>query len=167
MGALRREGIRGGLIAAAAVAGALGAHTLIGRIDPAPLILANVFTLAVLVPAFLKGELYGAVLGTVCGLLQDTAGLGVFGVAGLSKTVMGFLTGLVAKKINLVSPLRNYVFFVLMTGLELGLWLFFYVLISGDRAYLANGLLLLQPPVTAALGTAFVSLRRRLSPRSA
>ena len=36
--------------------------------------------------------------GTMCGLVQDTFSLGVFGVAGLTKTLLGFWTGYISRQ---------------------------------------------------------------------
>ena len=69
----------------------------------------NVFSLVVIYYAASKGEIHGACLGSVCGLIQDSFSLGVFGVAGIAKTIMGFAAGFVAKRINVLPASRNFV----------------------------------------------------------
>ena len=68
--------------------------------------LFNIFGLIVIYFAIRKGEIFGSCLGAGCGLIQDAFSLGVFGVAGLSKTILGFLAGYIAKKIDVTSSLE-------------------------------------------------------------
>ena len=95
---------------AAATLAAFVLYSLLGRIDPSLLLVLNTFSLVVIFFSILKGELFGAVLGALCGLLQDSFSLGVFGVAGLSKTLLGFAAGYVSRKMNVVPFFRNFIF---------------------------------------------------------
>jgi rod shape-determining protein MreD len=110
----------------------------------------------------LKGELFGVVLGALCGLLQDSFSMGVFGVAGLSKTLLGFLAGYVSRKMNVIPFFRNFIFiFILATG-ELAVWAFLYALIFSKRMITGNALFFFQPLATAVLGSSIFALARRL-----
>lgn len=141
---------------------AFALYSLLGKIDPSLLLLVNTFSLVVIFFSVFKGELLGAVFGAFCGLLQDSFSLGVFGVAGLSKTLLGFAAGYVSKKINVVPFFRNFIFvFVLATG-ELAVWTFLYGLVFSKRLITGNALIFFQPLATAVLGSLIFALARRL-----
>ncbi|MBP1661740.1 MAG: hypothetical protein H6P95_2932 [Candidatus Aminicenantes bacterium] len=84
-----RDLLRDVLAAAAAALGAVLLYRLAGRAYPPLVLVFNAFSLVVILFAVWKGEVFGAVLGTVCGLLQDSFSLGVFGVAGLLSSSRG------------------------------------------------------------------------------
>jgi len=137
-------------------------YSLLGRIEPSLLLVLNTFTLVVIFFSMLKGELFGVLLGAFCGLLQDSFSLGVFGVAGLSKTLLGFVAGYISRKMNVFPFFRNFIFiFILATG-ELAVWAFFYALIFSRRVITGNALIFFQPLTTAVLGSLIFALARRL-----
>jgi rod shape-determining protein MreD len=111
-----------------------------------------------------KGEIYGACLGAFCGLIQDSFSISVFGVAGIAKTIVGFLAGYFAGKIN-VTPIRRSFFFILVLNcVELLIWAGLYSFIFSERVNTGGGLLFFQPLLTAFLGAAvFSQLRRKKS----
>lgn len=123
--------------------------SLMGHISPVLILAFNLLSVVVLYSAVSKGEIYGAVTGMLCGLLQDAFSLGVFGVAGIAKTVSGYAVGSVAKRINITPIFRRYSFFVLALVLELAVWAFLYTSIFSRRIYTGGGLLFLQPFLTA------------------
>ena len=88
-------------------------YTLLAKISVFFLFLINLFSLIVIYFALEKGEVYGACLGAFCGLLQDSFSLGVFGIAGIAKTIMGFSAGYFSGKIN-VTPIRRKFAFVFL-----------------------------------------------------
>jgi rod shape-determining protein MreD len=136
-------------------------YTIIGKISFSLSQLLNFFTLAVIYFAVTKGELYGACIGTVSGLIQDSFSLGVFGVSGLSKTLIGFLAGLVAQKINILPLMRNFLFiFVLISG-ETAVSIFLYYFISVEYVSEITPFILFQPLCTAVLGSAIFFLLRK------
>ena len=136
-------------------------YTIIGKISFSFSQLLNFFTLAVIYFAVAKGELYGACVGTACGLIQDSFSLGVFGVSGLSKTLMGFLAGFIAQRVNILPLTRNFLFiFVLACG-ETALTIFLYYFISAKYISEITPLILFQPLFTALLGSVvFLGLRK-------
>ena len=89
-------------------------YTIFSRISPSFLLLFNVFSLVVFYFAVKKGEIFGSCLGAVCGLFQDYFFSGIYGVAGLSKTISGFLAGYLSKKIDVQPPLRNFFFLIIL-----------------------------------------------------
>lgn len=147
---------------AAATLAAFVLYSLLGRINPSLLMILNTFSLVVILFAMLKGELFGVLLGALCGLLQDSFSLGVFGVAGLSKTLLGFSAGYISRKVNVFPFFRNFIFiFILATG-ELAVWAFLYALIFSMRILTGNALIFFQPLTTAVLGSLIFALVRRL-----
>ncbi|MCK4336652.1 MAG: hypothetical protein KAX11_01830, partial [Candidatus Aminicenantes bacterium] len=109
-----------------------------------------------------KGETSGAILGMVCGMIQDSFSAGVFGVAGISKTITGFLAGIIAKRINTVLFSRNFIFIFFLSGMELLIWAFLYVFIFSERINTGQGLIFFQPMGTALLGSISFKLIRFL-----
>ena len=115
--------------------------------------LFNIFGLIVIYFAARKGEIFGACLGAGCGLIQDAFSLGVFGVAGLSKTILGFLAGYIAKKIDVTSYGRNFIFIIILFSVEFLLWAFLSSFVFSERLFLGRTLYSLQPLTTAILGS--------------
>jgi cell shape-determining protein MreD len=131
------------------IALAVTLYSVLGKISPGLLLACNVFSWAVLYFSLLKHEFYGAVMGSICGLLQDSLSLGVFGVAGLTKTLLGFGAGYISRKINVAPAPRNFVFLLILATLELALWKFLVFSLFGEKLTVGGGLTLLQPFVTA------------------
>lgn len=126
-------------------------YTLLGKISVSLLLLVNFFSLVVIYFALEKGEIYGACLGTCCGLLQDSFSLGVFGVAGISKTIMGFLAGYVSGKINLTSVKRNFIFVLALLFVDLLIWGILYSFIFSEKVDTRGGMIFFQPVITALI----------------
>jgi rod shape-determining protein MreD len=140
--------------------------TLLAKISVSLFLLLNLFSLIVIYFALEKGEIFGACLGTICGLLQDSFSLGVFGVAGISKTIMGFLAGYVSSKINVTTSRRNFIFVFVLLCVELLIWAALYSFIFSERVNTQGGLIFFQPLVTALVGSVayrFILKKRRSS----
>lgn len=157
-----RAGLKDILEAAAAILAAFLLYSLTGRAYPSLVLVVNAFSLVVILFAVWKGEIFGAVLGTACGLLQDSFSLGVFGVAGLSKTLLGYLAGYVSRKMQIGSPFRSFVFIFVCSTAELAVWISLYALVFSRKMASGNALILFQPLATAVLGSSFLALVRRL-----
>ena len=134
---------------------------VLGKISASLLQLFNIFGLIVIFFSIKKGEIYGACLGTVCGLVQDAFSLGVFGVAGLSKTITGFLAGFISKKIDIMPLYRNFIFCLILLSLEFVLWTFLSSFVSSQKLFIGRTLYSLQPLSTAILGSFLFHLLRR------
>jgi rod shape-determining protein MreD len=136
-------------------------YTIIGKVSFSLSQLLNFFTLAVIYFAIAKGEIYGALIGTVCGLIQDSFSLGVFGVSGLAKTLIGFLAGFIAQKINILPLIRNFMFIFVMISGEISFSIFLYYFISAEYVREITPLILFQPLATAFLGGVVFFLLRK------
>ncbi len=143
------------------ILGAFILYTLLGKISVSLLLIFNPFLLVVVYFALAKGEMFGAFAGTFCGLIQDSFSLGVFGVAGLSQTIIGYLTGFVSKKINVVPLSRNFVFLLIMVTADLLIWAFLYSLIFAQRLNTGGALLFLRPLLMASCGSLFFYFKRK------
>jgi rod shape-determining protein MreD len=139
---------------AAAIGVAFILSSLLSGISPALPLVLNLLSVVVLYVAVVRGEVYGAVVGMLCGLLQDSFSLGVFGVAGIAKTLAGYTAGYVSKKINITQLSRRYLFFVLVLAMELTVWAFLYAPIFGRRINIGGGLLFLEPFLTGLAAVA-------------
>lgn len=136
-------------------------QTVFGKISPSLLVVFNPFSWVVLYFGLTRQEVFGAVMGTVCGLLQDSLSLGVFGVGGLTKTLLGFGAGYISRKINVLSPGRTFVFVLIMAAAELVLWKFLVLFLFGEKWSAAGGLVFLQPLFTAVFVTLLLQFKRK------
>ena len=128
-------------------------YTLLAKISVSLLLLVNIFSLIVIYFALEKGEIYGACLGTFCGLLQDSFSMSVFGVGGIAKTIMGFSAGYISSKINVTSIRRKFVFVFVLLCMDLLIWAILYSFIFSERVNTGGGLIFFQPLITAVLGS--------------
>jgi rod shape-determining protein MreD len=141
-------------------------YSVAGAGAPALLVVFNAFSVVVLYFSVRRGEVFGALLGTMCGLAQDAFSLGIFGVAGLTKTLLGFWTGYISRRIDVAPFARNALFMLVMSVLEMVLWVLVTALVRLKPANLQGGLIFLQPVVTAVLGSSLFALERWIQARS-
>lgn len=127
--------------------------TIFSRISPSVLLLFNFFSLVVFYFAVKKGEVVGACLGTACGLLYDYFFVGVYGVAGMAKTISGYLAGYISRKIDVQPPVRSFIFLLVLLSFELILWALVFSFIVPTRIDTGGGRIFFQPLLTAFLGS--------------
>ena len=137
-------------------------YSLMAKISVSLLLLFNFLSLIVIYFALEKGEIYGACLGAFCGLLQDSFSMSVFGVAGIAKTIIGYLAGYFSGKINVMPIRRNFVFVFLLLCVELIIWSVLYSFIFSERVSTGGGLIFFQPLITAVLGSLAYRFVRKL-----
>jgi len=140
-------------------------QTVLGKLSASLLIVFNAFSWVVIYFGLTRHEVFGAFMGTACGLLQDSFSMGVFGVGGLTKTLLGFGAGYISRKINVAPVTRTYVFALVIAAVEFLLWKSLVLFLIGERFSVAGGLFLLQPPVTALVVTVAFQVRRRMEAR--
>lgn len=136
-------------------------YTVLAKISISLIQIFNVFSLVIIYFALDKGEIYGACIGTFCGLIQDSFSLGVFGVAGIAQTIMGFTAGYISRKINVLPLRRNFFFIFVLVGFELLLWALLYSFIFSETINTGKGLIFFQPLSTALLGSILFILIRK------
>jgi rod shape-determining protein MreD len=70
---------------------------------------------AVVACALMTGRVSGLLAGSLAGLVQDAMSGGIVGMAGLSKTVVGFLAGIVGTQFIVTHTVSRFVVFFLAT----------------------------------------------------
>ena len=138
----------------------------IGGLSTSPVLQAvNAFSLVVVYFSIRRGEVSGALIGSVCGLIQDSFSAGVFGLAGLTKTMLGFWTGYIARRIDVGPFFSKVLFLVIMASLELGGWLFLKSFIFSERV-IVDIPLFVQPLVTSVSVSLLFVFQRRYRKRT-
>lgn len=124
--------IAGGVILALALQTTLTRSLIGGRF------VVDLVLVAVVYAALAAGPVSGLITGTAAGLIQDALSSGVIGIGGLSKTIVGFVAGLVGTQFIVAqSPSRFVVFFV-ATIVHAALFMGTYVVLglrTFDNAY--------------------------------
>jgi len=136
-------------------------YSLLGAIDPALVMLINPFAMVVFSVAIIYGEIAGLLMGTAAGLLQDAFSYGVFGLAGFSFTMSGFLAGWFSQKLNLNSFSKRFFFAFVFSLLQLSLWVILYALIFKKSLLYTQPFIYLQPVTTSLLVSGLVWLFRK------
>jgi rod shape-determining protein MreD len=80
--------------------------------------------------ALASGRVAGLLTGTFAGLVQDAMSGGVIGMAGLSKTVVGFLAGIVGTQFIVSHSASRFVVFFLATVLNAVIFMGLYELLG-------------------------------------
>ncbi|MGB9893167.1 MAG: rod shape-determining protein MreD, partial [Candidatus Saccharicenans sp.] len=132
------------------------------HLEPALIVLINTFSILVMFTALSYGELDGAIMGSWAGLVQDAFAHGVFGLAGLSQTISGFLAGWLSRKLDLSSFYQKVIFVFFCSLVQMIIWVFFYFLIFRKSLIYTQPLLYLQPAVTALLTASLITLLKKL-----
>ena len=88
---------------------------------------------AVVYVALMYGPVTGMLAGTAGGLAQDALAGGIVGIGGLSKTMVGFLAGLLGAQFIVAQPLPRLVMFVGGDGVARGCSRALYALIESGR----------------------------------
>jgi len=146
--------------AAAALCVAFVGLTVLEKFIPAGVHVVNVLSLVVFYFALRRGEVFCAVLGMICGLVQDSFSIGVFGLSGIAKTISGFAAGYIAGRINVVDFRRNFLFIFFLTTMELVIWALLYEFLLGESVPTGRGLVFFQPLGTAVFGSLLIHFIR-------
>lgn len=98
-----------------ALAVALAAQTTLSGLFVGRTIAVNLVLVAVVYCALAFGPVTGMFAGMIGGLAQDALAGGIVGLGGLTKTVIGFVVGLLSAQFNLSSTIPRLVMFVAAT----------------------------------------------------
>ncbi len=153
--------IKGGLT----ILGAFLVYSALHHLSISVFIGVNVFTIVVILFGIIEGEIGGAIMGMACGLVVDSFSLGIFGLSGIANTITGFLAGYISRKLNILPLGRLFVFTGVMGALDLGLWVLLSAVFFSEGFPWGGGFLLVQPVLTAILGTLGYSLYRKFKAR--
>lgn len=111
--------------------------------------------------AIFVGPTVGLLAGTLVGLSQDALSGGVLGVAGMAKTLVGFVAGVMATQFIVSSLLPRFVVFVSMTWVHGVCFLGVYAMIEQAGVGSPWRLLLLQSLVNGGVGVIATGLVER------
>ena len=106
------------------IAGSIALQTTLGRWGTVDLVLV-----VVVYTALTSGPVAGLLTGTFAGLVQDALSGSVIGMAGLSKTVVGFLAGIVGTQFIVAHTLSRFVVFFLATVVNAAIFMGVYQLL--------------------------------------
>jgi rod shape-determining protein MreD len=76
------------------------------------------------------GPVTGLLTGTFAGLIQDALASGILGIGGLTKTVVGFLAGVIGTQFIVTQTLPRFVVFFMATLLHAVIFMGLYVLLD-------------------------------------
>jgi rod shape-determining protein MreD len=144
-----------------ALVGALALQTTISGLTMSGGRMVNLVVVAVICAALMFGPVAGMLAGSAGGLVQDALGGGIIGTGGLSKSVVGFVVGVLGTQFILAQPFSRFVVFAGATALHEVCFQGLHALIEGRALRLQGIPLVIQAVVNATVGlTAFLVLER-------
>jgi rod shape-determining protein MreD len=139
-------------LVAVAVAAALMLQTVVGYQLFGRVIAMDLVLVVVVGTGIFFGPTAGLVTGSIAGLCQDAVSGGVLGVAGLAKTLAGFVAGVVATQFIVSGIIPRGVVFFALTWLHGVCFLGLYAMIGGHGLGRPWRHLLVQGLFNAVLG---------------
>ena len=158
-----------------AIALALALQTSVARFLVGGAAAVDLVLIVVVYVALTRGPVTGMLAGSLAGLTQDALSIGVIGIGGLSKSIVGFVVGAVGQQFIVTAALPRLVVFLGSTVAHAAIFMGLYVLL-GLGAFPSPW----APIFSQALGNAVVGMiactiievfpvaveRRRLSKRT-
>ena len=152
---MKTVGVLLALVMALAVQTSLSGLTMTGAS------LVNLVLVAVVYAALTFGPVTGMMAGTAGGLAQDALGGGIVGIGSLSKTIVGFLAGLLGAHFIVAQPLPRFVMFVSASVLHEICYQGLSALVEVRPLRLAYGPVLTQAAINGIVGlSAFFVVER-------
>ncbi len=152
---MKTVGVLVALILALAVQTSLSGLTMSGAS------MVNLVVVTVVYTALVFGPLTGMMAGTAGGLAQDALAGGIVGIGSLSKTVVGFLAGLLGAHFIVAQPLPRFVMFVSASVLHEICYQGLSALLEVRPLRLAYGPVLTQAAINGIVGlSAFFVVER-------
>ena len=152
---MKTVGVLLALILALAVQTSLSGLTMSGAS------MVNLVVVTVVYTALVFGPLTGMLAGTAGGLAQDALAGGIVGIGSLSKTVVGFLAGLLGAHFIVAQPLPRFVMFVSASVLHEICYQGLSALLEVRPLRLAYGPVLTQAAINGIVGlSAFFVVER-------
>ena len=93
-------------------------------------IAVDLVLVVVVYAALIAGPVTGLVTGTCAGLIQDALSVGVVGIGGLAKTIVGFLAGVVGTQFIVSQAPSRFVVFFLATVVHAVIFMGLYELLG-------------------------------------
>jgi len=114
----------------AAIAVALALQTTLASLVIRGTAALDLVLVVVVYIALISGPVWGLLLGSVAGLIQDSLSSGIIGVGGLAKTIVGYLAGVLGTQFILTAPLSRFVIFALATVVHATIFMGLYTLLD-------------------------------------
>jgi rod shape-determining protein MreD len=113
-----------------AIVVALALQTTLARFFVRGAIAVDLVLVAVVYVALTSGPATGLMTGAFAGLVQDALSSSVIGIAGLAKTIVGFLAGVIGTQFIVSQPLPRFVVFFGATIANAAIFMGLYVLLD-------------------------------------
>lgn len=114
--------------------------------------LVNFVLIAVVYIALALGPMTGLLAGAAAGLVQDAVAGGVVGIGGLSKTLVGFLVGVLGAQFIVSQPIPRFVMFVGATLLHEVCFQSLYALVEGHALRFGWTTILTKAAINGIIG---------------
>ncbi len=135
---------------------ALALQTTVARVSIGSRFSVDLVLVAVVYAALSAGPSTGLLVGTVAGLIQDAlstgAGVGVIGIGGFSKSLAGFLAGVVGTQFIVTEPFARFVVFALGSVVQRAAFIGVYALLGLRDFGSPYGEILQQALANAVIG---------------
>jgi rod shape-determining protein MreD len=135
-----------------ALIGALTLQTTLSGMLTGGAIAVNLVLVAVVYLALSYGAVTGTLAGMAGGLAQDALAGGIVGLGGMTKTVIGFVVGVLGAQFNLTTTVPRLVMFVAATLVHQVMFEGLHALIGGRPFALQWSAVLIQALANALLG---------------
>ena len=135
-----------------ALAGALALQTTLAGLTIGGATAVNLVLVAVVFVALSFGPVAGLLAGSVGGLIQDALGGSIIGIGGLSKTIVGFVVGVLGAQFIVSQPVPRMVMFVGATIVHELCFQALYALVEGRPFALRWPPILMQAGINALVG---------------
>ena len=148
-------------VALLAIGVALVLQTTLSGLMVGGTIAVNLVLVAVVYLALAYGAVSGMLAGTIGGLAQDALAGGIVGIGGMSKTIVGFVVGVLGAQFNLSSTVPRLVIFVAATFVHEVMFEGLHAMIGGRPFGLQYSATMVQALVNGLVGvTAFLLVER-------
>ncbi len=145
----------------AALAVALMLQTTLAGMSMAGGTRVNLVLVAVVFIALAYGAVAGLLAGTVGGLAQDAIAGGIVGVGSLSKTIVGFLVGVLGAQFIVSTPVPRFLMFVGASFVHEAFFQALYALVESRGFRMQYSSTIVQALVNGAVGIAAFLLVER------
>ena len=136
------------------IAAAIFAQATLAGLFVGGTIKMNLVIVAVVYIALAYGPVTGLLAGAIGGLAQDALGGGIVGIGGLTKTLIGFLVGVLGAQFNLSTTVPRLVMFVAATFVHELLFEGMQAMAGGRHFTVHYSALLVQSLVNGLIGVA-------------
>jgi rod shape-determining protein MreD len=135
-----------------ALVGALALQTTLSGLFAGGGLAVNLVLVAVVYVALAYGAVTGVLAGTIGGLAQDALAGGIVGIGGMTKTLIGFVVGVLGAQFNLSTTVPRLVMFVAATFVHELLFQGLHAAIGGRPFNLQWSSVLAQSLVNGLIG---------------